>query len=61
MNPPSRIRARTTWLRPMAPSRFDHGDSVAGARARPAMSALSASVRFFAGLPNTRCDIASTP
>ena len=61
MNPPSRIRASTTWLRATAPSRFDHGDSVAGARASPAMSALSAIDRFLDGLPNTRCDIASTP
>jgi hypothetical protein len=44
MNPSSRMRSRTTWLRATARSRFDHGDSAAGARARPAMSALSARV-----------------
>ena len=56
-----RIRASTTRLRATAPSRFDHGESVAGARASPAMSALSAIESARAGLPNTRCDIASTP
>ena len=61
MKPAARIRARTTWLRAIAPSRFDHGDSVAGARASPAISALSATVRSLAALPNTRRDIASTP
>ena len=56
-----RIRASTTWLRAIAPSRFDHGDSVAGARASPAISALSARLRSFADFPNTRRDVASTP
>jgi hypothetical protein len=49
MKPSWRMRASTTWLRSMDPGRLDHGDSVEGARARPAMSAASASVSDFAG------------
>ena len=61
MNPSSRIRCSTTWLRSSAPSKFDHGDSADGARIRPAISAASGSVSRLAGLPNRFCDIVSTP
>ena len=47
MKPASRMRASTTWLRAIAPSRLDHGDKAAGARASPAMNALSAIVSVF--------------
>ena len=61
MKPSSRIRASTTWLRAIAPSRLDQGESADGARASPAISAHSASVSCFAGLPNRCRDIVSTP
>ena len=61
MKPSSRIRVRTTWLRAMAPSRLDQGDSVDGARASPAISAHSARFNCFAGRPNRCRDIVSTP
>ena len=61
MNPSSRILVSTTWLRAIAPSRFDQGDSVDGARASPAMSAHSARFNCFAGRPKRCRDIVSTP
>ncbi len=61
MKPASRMRASTTWLRSSARGKLDHGDSAAGARASPAMNALSARVSDSAGLPNTRRAIGSTP
>jgi len=61
MNPCSRMRESTTWLRSTAPSRFVHGERPAGDCASPAISALSASVSCFAGFPNKWRDIVSTP
>ena len=61
MNPSSRMRVRTTWLRAIAPSRLVHGESADGARASPATSAHSARFRVFAGRPNRCRDIVSTP
>ena len=42
-------------------SRLDQGDSVAGARASPAISAHSARFNCFDGRPNSCRDIVSTP
>ena len=50
MNPSSRMRVSTTWLRVIAPSRLVHGESADGARASPAISAHSARVNVLAGL-----------
>ena len=62
MNPSSRIRASTTWLRSSAPGRLVHGRQAGGRSRQPRDQAHTPRrFRLFAGRPNRCRDIVSTP